>query len=161
MKTTILSILILVMMSSCADFVDDDYTIIPKWTRPHIHEFFRIAKSKNLNIDSVGLKIFYKKFSGTILANSTPDDKIIRIDTTTLSWKLYREALIFHELGHVYLHRGHRDDFFVSGRPKSIMNSIQLPIYTDSTSLSTNPDYRKYYINELFNENEPTPYWDK
>ena len=56
-------------------------------------------------------------------------------------WTINRESLVFHELGHSYLGRGHDDAILDNGYYKSIMNTYVI---------SYGPDMRDYYIDELF-----------
>lgn len=62
-------------------------------------------------------------------------------------WKRYsessREMLMFHELGHCVLGRGHRDIVTPLDRPVSIMNSVMFSDYFYEQD-------RDYYIEELF-----------
>ena len=55
-----------------------------------------------------------------------------------------REQLLFHELGHCLLWRGHTSKTFRDGRPISIMNPVL--ILSDYEYMSN----REYYLNELF-----------
>jgi hypothetical protein len=81
-----------------------------------------------------------------------------------------KEALIFHELGHCLLNRGHKDDVFPSGAPKSLMiTQIDGPYQPCDYVLSDDPEAvkkcnltvrRPYYLDELFNENlSDVPDW--
>lgn len=56
-----------------------------------------------------------------------------------------KELVVFHELGHCYLSRQHRDDAFPDGRCKSIMRSgggACIDLYNTST--------REDYLDELY-----------
>jgi len=58
---------------------------------------------------------------------------------------LIKELIVFHELGHCFLQRGHREDALPNGACVSIMRSgIEdcLDNYTSET--------RSFYIDELF-----------
>lgn len=57
-----------------------------------------------------------------------------------------REALVYHELGHCLLYRGHDTNILPSGIPESIM----YPSILNSSVYSSN---RAYYIRELFTNN--------
>lgn len=56
-----------------------------------------------------------------------------------------RVTLVFHELGHCILGRGHRSDVAVGGKPASIMN----PFWLQSKWFTPNQDY---YLDELFQD---------
>jgi len=60
----------------------------------------------------------------------------------------WREMVVFHELGHCVLARGHREDAFSNGLCVSIMRS-GVEDCRDAYRNST----RAYYLDELFNEN--------
>lgn len=54
-----------------------------------------------------------------------------------------RHQVLYHELGHCYLKRGHRNDRLKDGHPASIMNEYTLnPWYYE--------DHLGYYLDELF-----------
>ncbi|MFT5166435.1 MAG: hypothetical protein ACI8P3_001666 [Saprospiraceae bacterium] len=61
----------------------------------------------------------------------------------------FKEFIVFHELGHCYLHRGHREDFDDLGRCVSIMRS-GLEECRDNYNVLT----REQFIDELFNPEE-------
>lgn len=61
---------------------------------------------------------------------------------------LFKEFIIFHELGHCYLRRGHREDTFANGTCKSLMRSG-----TEDCRDNYNNQTRASYIDELFNPN--------
>jgi len=56
-----------------------------------------------------------------------------------------REMVVFHELGHCVLHRGHTEFSFSNGLCQSIMNSG-----TSGCHVAYNNTNRQYYLNELF-----------
>jgi hypothetical protein len=64
-----------------------------------------------------------------------------------------KELLMFHELGHCYLRRGHTQAMLPNSEPISLMSNEGSIIYR---GLRT-----KYYIDELFDENTPVPDWGK
>ncbi len=64
---------------------------------------------------------------------------------------LFKEFIVFHELGHCFLDRGHREDAFTNGRCVSIMRSGTLDC-RDNYNVAT----RSNYIDELFEPNQTT-----
>ncbi|MEM1122657.1 MAG: hypothetical protein AAGJ18_19595 [Bacteroidota bacterium] len=59
-----------------------------------------------------------------------------------------KEMIVFHELGHCVLERGHTDERLANGMCKSIMRSgfgACLTMYNDD-------DHQDYYLDELFEE---------
>lgn len=71
-----------------------------------------------------------------------------------------KEGLIFHELGHCELGRGHRNDTLPNGEWTSRMRGDPIP-----DGLSAVIHYsgvrRQYYIDELFDESVPVPEWTR
>ena len=73
-------------------------------------------------------------------------DVTIDLEFWNRSSNLFKEFIIFHELGHCYLGRGHREDAFGNGTCKSIMRS-GLEDCRDNYRTNT----RNLYLDELFN----------
>jgi len=76
------------------------------------------------------------------------------IDVNEKAWKeagvLGREQIIFHELGHCVLNRGHDDTLTTVGSYKSAKKSIMnASVFGDSFVYRDNKDY---YYTELFRE---------
>lgn len=83
-------------------------------------------------------------------------DKTIYFDTTAHDFKLNREVLVFHELGHAVLRRGHINVKLSNGEQASIMHSEALPDYRYTFAFK-----RQYYIDELFLGIQYIPDWAK
>jgi hypothetical protein len=129
------------------------------------------AKSRNVALDVRGLSIVATSdvIQGqghvpacgltTTSLNGVP---YIQIVENAQCWSAQaettQEQLIFHELGHGLLKRQHDNALLPNTATlKSIMNGLgSLNLYTKYT-----PEKRKYYIDELFNENTPVPDWAK
>ena len=84
--------------------------------------------------------------AGTCTFHSQMPNRII-IDEGfwSQSSDLFREMVIFHELGHCVLYRGHREDAFGNGACVSIMRSG-----VDGCSDNYRQNTRAYYLDELF-----------
>lgn len=137
---------------------EEPVSIIPSECQEHVNEFFRHAGEKGLLISPQSLKIYYTTFGDLRQANSTPSEFIIRVDTSSLYWKTNPEALLFHELGHVYLNRDHENKL-IGMLPKSIMHADQMPAYGKSLFTVYPPENREYYIDELFDP-KTKPVWN-
>jgi len=93
--------------------------------------------------------------------------KIISINPTKSCWSTSqeKEALFFHELGHCLLGRLHNNDLLPNGDPKSIMVENNRSTYNGCVYQFGEEDdcnilyKREYYLDELFDENTPTPEW--
>lgn len=85
---------------------------------------------------------------------------IIYIDTTSANWKASessKEQLVFHELCHCILGRGHKTDTLLNGNFASIMKPGGETLYGSILS-----DFkRSYYIDELFNPLAERPAWEQ
>ena len=68
-----------------------------------------------------------------------------------------KERLIFHELGHCFLKRNHRNEKNINGECLSFMKGRENN-FNCSTNISSTL-WRKYYIDELFNKNTTLPAW--
>lgn len=117
---------------------------IEEETRPYLDVFKGLAAARGLDLDYDELSISFAdlkdNIAGTCYSNG-------HIDIDPEIWKRYgddeREVLIFHELGHCLLNRGHTSGNFSDNAPVSIMNpTIMYPVF-----------YRRrkdYYRSELF-----------
>jgi len=66
-----------------------------------------------------------------------------------------KEIVVFHELGHAVLARGHHDDLLPDGTRASIMYSGNIrSLYSEARI-----NRRLYYVDELFDQNTPSPDW--
>jgi hypothetical protein len=89
------------------------------------------------------------------------DQKLNEITIDSATWRKMsiqeRELLVFHELGHCVFGRGHKNKAFQNGEFASIMRS------GDSDPSNAGIYYfsfrKKYYIDELFDENTTKPEW--
>lgn len=85
-----------------------------------------------------------------------------RIEIEKFFWDdltdLQREGLIFHELGHCELGRGHRNTLLPNGEWASRMRGSPIP---DDLSpvINYTPGRRDYYLDELFDPDTPFPDW--
>ena len=81
----------------------------------------------------------------TTFGNFQPGNVTIDAEFFDRANDLFREFIIFHELGHCYLNRDHREDAFSTGTCVSIMRSGTLDC-RDNYNAAT----RNAYIQELF-----------
>ena len=77
-------------------------------------------------------------------SHATPN-VIIDIDYWNNADEMNRELMVFHELGHCYLQRGHMEDRMGDGICMSIMRSGDGSCFDNYTN-----DTRDYYLDELF-----------
>jgi len=147
------------LLSGCfSTIMDDDYSNIDSNLLPYVESFINEAKIRGIDIYPDNLKVNFGCLNGEAEGRTLYETSSIIIDSSSNAWKSgMREQLVFHELGHLLLNRGHDNNFYES-KPfnicKSIMSSNDSPYYEKKYSFR-----REYYINELFNPNEPKPSW--
>lgn len=145
------------------------YQIDPK-LEPYLKSFAAEANKRNINFSLENLIMKFDKESLEICGHFRKDvdgqrEVVINPDCWDSAPEQNREALVFHELGHCFLNRLHRDDLLPNGAPKSIMNTknngpYEPCIYPIDGDNSCNKTARRnYYIEELFNDKTPIPPW--
>ena len=119
----------------------------------YLEQFEREAAKRNLSIHLQNLNLITRiseiddeGVAGLCHYSSTRPNQII-IDKSFWSSasSMIREMVVFHELGHCVLGRGHRESHYSDGRCVSIMQSGLGSCY-----LLYNDVHRDAYINELF-----------
>lgn len=137
----------------------------------HADTFEQEATQRGVDVSEVMARIQFKiedeiTFEGQSLCGFAPwyqdptsGDATISITVDDTCW-INRpvednEALIFHELGHMVLDRGHRDEPLPNNSRSSIMVSTNLAgLYVGNAK-----NRRAYYVDELFNAETPVPDW--
>ena len=159
MYRSIVFLLFVIIISSCQQDLTDqeDSQIsgvdIDSELAPYFIIFQEEASNHGLNIDYESsnvsaeiIQIDEGSVAGTCSTNGH-DLRHITIDQSfwDRASPLLREMVIFHELGHCILGRGHSEDQFDNGICRSIMRS-GLVDCIDAYSATNRP----YYIEELF-----------
>lgn len=118
--------------------------------RPYLERFVQYSKQRGRSV-SGDINVLYGNLKGTHLGMC--DEGWLRsphVEINRDAWKLAsestREMMLFHELGHCLLSRGHRDGDanFKSARiPVSLMA-------THGVSGTLYEKFQDYYLNELF-----------
>jgi hypothetical protein len=137
---------------------------------PYITKFIAEAEKAGIFVKPENLKVTIKPDNVSVCGNFTKDKTGQRnIVINARCWKnapdQNKEALAFHELGHCFLNRSHRDDLLPNKAPASIMNTYNVGPYEpciyaiDGDTRCNKTERRSYYINELFNDKTPVPYW--
>ena len=133
------------MASACVP--EPDKMIDPK-LKTHVDAFVTEAKNHGVDIDVYNLDIRFADLSSQGAAGGVTTTGAILIDSASINWYINPEAVVFHEMGHKYLHRDHMDEMFPLEnlislpKPKSVMHSHFLYLYSQN---------RAYYMDELFN----------
>lgn len=139
------------------------YDVDPEF-EPYVQEFIEEAAKRGEQIDfsDTGLSIAFSDFPldrAAGLCSLGRHSVIIDKEDWFRFSDRFRSYLLFHELGHCELDRGHRNDQFNDGTWKSMMrgdpfqgNTIRIPVPYFG--------FRKpYFVDELFNPNTPSPEW--
>jgi len=156
MKTKIIYCVILLSLLACDDELDN-ITVIPAELQTYFDLFKTEAALRGVEIDYTGMKVYYHDFSSPTQTGDSNRDKMrIRLDSSNASFQKEPQRIIFHELGHLLLDRRH-DDSRMGKRElvKSFMNCC----YPPKPGYETIPEMQKYYLDELFDPNTPTPDW--
>ena len=137
------------------------YHVAPPF-EPYVQRFIEEAAARGVVIDfsDTGLFIQFRE------AFDSESSGVCRADHHIEIEKVYwddlsdtqREGLIFHELGHCELSRGHINDVLSNGEWKSRMRGYPLP-EDRSAVINYNGIRRDYYVDELFDIGTPEPSW--
>ena len=121
--------------------------------RPYFDSFKEEATLRGYNVDyeSEGITGFLGGISGSgIIGQCNSENKAITIDRVFWAgfdvWE--REHLIYHELGHCFLGRGHCDKINNDGSCFSIMYSN-----AEDCDSNYNEETRQDYLDEIFDPN--------
>ena len=106
-----------------------------------------------VNLEQHGINGTIEEISENFVAGTCtygthlPGDVVIDLGFWNNSSAFAKEMVIFHELGHCYLRRDHKETRFSNGTCTSIMRSGNGDCFDNY-----NPRTREYYIDELFFE---------
>ena len=173
-RIPILSILLLVFFSITAcqqDAIADleatpiipeerSYPGVDERLWPYFERFETAGIARGFEVDLVASRItgVIEDLEGehvagqcTTFGNFRPGRVTLDTEFWNNSSELFKEFIVFHELGHCYLDRDHREDTFSNGRCVSIMRSGTLNC-RDNYNVAT----RNSYIDELFEPNQVT-----
>jgi hypothetical protein len=166
--------LLIIFMSGCSSQEEPEMVYeVPEEFQAFVETFVEEAALRGFNYQITNLILWYDddlgiKYCGQCNSNSMDQNiqKIILINSNKC-WlnDLQKEALIFHELGHCFLGRLHDTTLLPNDDPKSMMAEGNIRIYSPciyaigGTNDCNFTFKRTYYLDELFNENAPTPDW--
>jgi hypothetical protein len=149
MKTLLFA---LILLTSCTDFTDENHFEVDPKLLPYVDRFYKEAEQRGLSLQRVNLKVEFGKLPEFIAGKFYHESMTVKIDSSKSSWKMQPEALVFHELGHALLNRLHDNKRLANGMLESIMNFDSLPSYYKANALSSLPNTREYYLDELFSK---------
>lgn len=176
--TSVFTLLMLLFALSCRPAPEEEpepkqYSV-PAEVEPYVERFREAARQRGQTIPADNLILTFGTTKspaacGQCLrqAGRTPR---ITLSTTASCWKdagaEEREALVFHELGHCWLNRDHRDDRFPNDAYASLMNAGDVTVYAvcrypiNNDACDKRPR-RPYYHDELFDPATPAPAWSR
>ncbi len=131
---------------------------------PYVQQFIAEAASRGHDIDfnDTGLKIELSdrqlEFAGGF-CYLEQHHIVINKSVWLEGFEDYKTRLIFHELGHCELDRGHRNDRFRNKVWKSLMRGDPLSQAERQIPVPFTGFRKKYYIDELFDPMTPDPNW--
>lgn len=139
----------------------------------NVKSFQAEAAARGINITINNLIIeydsrlpIYQCAKANVISDDPRIQKKISINPNIVCWNnsQEQETLIYHELGHCILGRAHESALLPNSDPKSIMveNNISLYancIYPIDGEPCDQSFKRQYYLDELFNQQTPPPYW--
>ena len=120
---------------------------------PFFEQFEIEAAARGISIDLAaqgitgGIEEIRERFVAGTCTYGThlPGDVVIDLGFWNNSSELAKEMVVFHELGHCYLRRGHKESAFSNGVCTSIMRSG-----SEGCRDNYNNQTREFYIDELF-----------
>ena len=157
---------LLITLFGCKD-KENQYEIDPT-LKPYLESFLNEAKARgiNLNPEEDGLIMKFSSLKAPTIGLCTYSNPIL-VEIDQAYWSetaLYanredlRENVVFHELGHGLLNRGHTNATLKNSEWRSIMCGGDT--YMDRGWNINFCGYRKeYYLNELFNMRTELPDW--
>lgn len=157
MKTTSLWLIALALLTSCTSTImDDDYSVVDPKLALYINKFKQEAGQRNIIIDDTSLKLLFGNTNGAAAVTDHSLNSIL-VDSTTVNWRNNPEEVLYHEFGHLFLHRGHTDFELIDTLGVTVPGSIMST--KASLKYTRNQARRPYYIDELFNPKTPLPAW--
>jgi Zn-dependent peptidase ImmA (M78 family) len=152
MKKAALIIILLGTLNSCLPESHEDIKINDA-LMPYFETFAEEAELRGFTFDWEASRIegYISDLSVTgvlgqcVHDNLDPDRVIIDQDFWAQASTFDKEFIVFHELGHCYLNRNHKDDVDADGLCVSLMNSGSQRCRANYTS-----ETRESYLDELF-----------
>ena len=134
--------------------------VIDSDLQTYYDSFLKEAQSRNKAISGTdGFILQFGSANGAISRTYPAENKIV---VDSVRWKdvsaSEREFTMFHEFGHLFLKRGHNIRTLPNGEFKSMMLTYEGMSNVESIHLYLGVR-RKYYVDELFDENTAVPEW--
>jgi len=167
MRTLLSYLFFLLLAFSCEKEAVTKIEVDPEF-QPFVDSFVAEAEKRGVNIDfeKTGLSLTFGEVpanangvcSGLREGISSTHEIIIDRNRWKGDNEFDKERLIYHELGHCHLLRGHTADTLPNGEWTSLMRGVP-PDGFGYRSFNMTGIRRDYYIDELFDEDIATPEW--
>lgn len=145
-------VIITIFLCACSGLTDEKHIYIDPAFQKYVSEFHQYAYQRGLDFHDQDIVMTHKKLEG-VCGLSNSDKRTVFIDTTSVCWDSDsdKRELIYHELGHYFLHRQH-DTTIINGHGniKSIMYPGGFIVFFE--------EYKEYYVNELFDPSTKSPF---
>lgn len=164
---SILFVFLAILIFACSDDPTvSDVNIDPEM-QPYVDRFLAEASKRGMDIDleDSGLDMKFEvdistaDYAGICRYKLGANEIGIDRERWDESSESRKEWLIYHELGHCVLDRGHRNDRFDNGMWKSLMRGDPLSQDELGIPLCYLWERDQYYIDELFDETTVAPDW--
>lgn len=149
------------------------YTV-PAEVEPYVQRFRNEIRQRGLMPATDNLIITFGQTTGSDVCGQclleTGKTPRITLSTDLFCWQKAsdneRECLVFHELGHCLLKRGHRLGRFPNNAYVSLMNPDDRAVYATCAypiggDVCDKRDRRGYYLDELVDSTTVVPAWGK
>ncbi len=147
---------------------------VPADVEPYVQHFRDETQKRGQNPSTNNLIITFSKTTGNDICGQclleTGKTPRIVLSTDAYCWQNAsdneRECLVFHELGHCLLKRGHRLSRFPNSAYVSLMNPDDRAVYATCAypiggDVCDKRYRRDYYLNELADSATAVPVWGK
>ena len=139
---------------------------VPTEFQKYVDTFVSEAQKRGVNIDLNKYKIKIQFSSSPNVSECSRYGTERTISISQQNWErlddLGKELLLFHELGHCQLSLDHTNCQLPDGSSKSMMCGINGHCSEANYCFTIYGGMKRdYYLDQLFNENAPTPEWSK
>lgn len=167
LKYAISAAAVVLAVSACDNSPKDEYTE-PEF-KPYVERFFEYARQYGLgHVEDYGLHIEFADLTDGRAGQCFMGSRPVHIQIDRDYWynsiagignsEDVREDLIFHEMGHGFLDRGHTNGVLENNDWQSMMCGDELP-HGRASNINYRGFRKEYYINELFNAPVDKPAW--
>ena len=158
MKLGILILVAIISMglAGCMSDVEEHDNYVDPELSVYVQTFFEEAEKKGIIIKNKELHIGFGAVDGDAQGMTYYNTRSIVIEKNGTGYKLIPEALVYHELGHLFLDRPH-DDSIIGNQYKCAKSLMDSHLQINGGQWYANR--RAYYVAELFNAQTPVPEW--